>query len=29
MTAWFLISGAGVIDRAGSNEEDGGENEGE
>jgi len=28
MTAWFLISGAGVIDGAGSDDEDGSENEG-
>ena len=29
MTAWFLVSGAGVIDRAGSDDKDGSENEGE
>jgi len=29
MTAWCLISGAGVIDRAGSDDKDGSKNEGE
>ena len=29
MTAWLLFSGAGVVDGAGPDDEEGGENEGE
>jgi len=29
MMAWLLVSGAGVIDRAGPDDEDGSKNEGE
>jgi len=29
MMAWLLVSGAGVVDRVGPNDEKGGKNEGE
>ena len=29
MMAWFLVSGAGVVDRMGPDDEEGGKNEGE
>jgi len=29
MTAWFLVSGTGVVDRAGSDDKGGNEDEGE